>query len=68
LKISNDDQHRNDMRNIKFKSDVMAMRYNDELRRKFINWMESDSVAMQQVLDYYQDNDKSGRMNTIHAT
>jgi hypothetical protein len=60
-------QHVNNPHTIKFNSDVMAMRDNDELRTKFINWMVSDGVAMQQVVDYYQGNDKSGRMNTIHA-
>jgi hypothetical protein len=62
-----DDQRGNNMSNIKFHNDIMVMCDNDELRRKFINWMESDSVAMQQVVNYYQGNDKTGRMNTIHA-
>jgi hypothetical protein len=62
-----DDQQENNRYKIKFNSDVMAMRDDNTLKDKFINWMESDSVAMQQVVDYYQGNDKSGRMNTIHA-
>jgi hypothetical protein len=62
-----DDQQENNRYKIKFNSDVMAMRDDNALKDKFINWMESDSVAMQQVVDYYQGNDKSGRMNTIHA-
>jgi hypothetical protein len=62
-----DDQQENNRYKIKFNSSVMAMRDDNTLKDKFINWMESDSVATQQVVDYYQGNDNSGRMNTIHA-
>jgi hypothetical protein len=55
------------MRPIVRNSLVMKDRDNDELRGKFINWMEGDSQALQQVVDYYQGNDSDGRMNTIFA-
>jgi hypothetical protein len=48
-------------------SNGMRERDYDELRSKFIEWMENDNVALQQVVDYYQGNDDSGRMNTIYA-